>query len=190
MSTMAYGHSQPTHDPTLRLDPDILANLTSVRDELHRRANAGLLPGRGSFGDLFADVFGGNVPRLEQIRILFFAAPLVRRIVHPKPATTATSSPAKLPSVVSTSIDTYIASILPLCPHRIQCGSSVRGLGADSWRTRQTTACGGRGFAEPHPAESASCRAAAFATSWLRTSGSARESEVSMRSSRSSDVTR
>jgi len=26
-------------------------------------------------------VFGGQVPRLEQIRILFFAAPLVRRIV-------------------------------------------------------------------------------------------------------------
>lgn len=81
MSTMAYGHSQPTHDPALRLDPNILANLTSMRDELHRRANAGLLPGQGSFGDLFNDVFGGNVPRLEQIRILFFAAPLVRRIV-------------------------------------------------------------------------------------------------------------
>jgi hypothetical protein len=81
MSTMAYGIPQPTHDPALRLDSDILANLTSVRDELHRRANAGLLPGRGSFGDLFTDVFGGNVPRLEQIRILFFAAPLVRRIV-------------------------------------------------------------------------------------------------------------
>ena len=80
MSTMGYGHSQPTHDPALRLDSDILANLTSVRDELHRRANAGLLPDSGSFGDLFADVFG-NVPRLEQIRILFFAAPLVRRIV-------------------------------------------------------------------------------------------------------------
>jgi hypothetical protein len=81
MSTMAYQHSQATHDPALRLDPNILANLTSVRDELHRRANAGLLPGRGSFGEMFADVFGGNVPRLEQIRILFFAAPLVRRIV-------------------------------------------------------------------------------------------------------------
>jgi hypothetical protein len=81
MRTMAYGHPQTDHDPALRLDSDILANLTSVRDELHRRANAGLLPGRGSFGDLFADVFGGNVPRLEQLRILFFAAPLVRRIV-------------------------------------------------------------------------------------------------------------
>lgn len=81
MSTMAYLHPQPTHDPTLRLDSDILANLTSVKDELHRRANAGLLLGRDSFGDLFTDVFGGNVPRLEQIRILFFAAPLVRRVV-------------------------------------------------------------------------------------------------------------
>jgi hypothetical protein len=64
-----------------RLDPNILANLTSVRDELHRRANAGVLLGQGSIGDLFADVFGGNLPRLEQIRILFFAAPLVRRTV-------------------------------------------------------------------------------------------------------------
>lgn len=81
MIMMAYGQPQPTLEPTLRLDSDILANLTSVRDELHRRANAGLLPGRGSFGEMFSDVFGGNVPRLEQIRILFFAAPLVRRIV-------------------------------------------------------------------------------------------------------------
>lgn len=81
MSTMAYGHHQATYDPTLRLDSDILANLTSVRDELHRRANAGLLPGRQPFGEMFTDVFGGKVPRLEQIRILFFAAPLVRRIV-------------------------------------------------------------------------------------------------------------
>jgi hypothetical protein len=81
MSTMAYGHHQATYDPTLRLDPDILANLTSVRDELHRRANAGLLPGRVPFGEMLTDVFGGNVPRLEQVRILFFAAPLVRRIV-------------------------------------------------------------------------------------------------------------
>lgn len=65
----------------LRLDPDIVANLTSVRDELHRRANAGLLPGRGSFGEMFTDVFGGDMSRLEQIRILFFAAPMVRRLV-------------------------------------------------------------------------------------------------------------
>lgn len=81
MIMMAYGQPLPPPDPTLRLDSDILANLTSVRDELHRRANAGQLPGRGSFGEMFSDVFGGNVPRLEQIRILFFAAPLVRRIV-------------------------------------------------------------------------------------------------------------
>jgi hypothetical protein len=80
MSTMAHGQPQANPDPALRLDSDILANLTSVRDELHRRASAGLLPGQGSFGDLFADVFG-NVPRLERMRILFFAAPLVRRIV-------------------------------------------------------------------------------------------------------------
>lgn len=81
MSTMAHGHHQATHDPTLRLDPEILANLTSVRDELHRRANAGLLPGQVPFGELLTDVCGGNLPRSEQIRILFFAAPLVRRIV-------------------------------------------------------------------------------------------------------------
>lgn len=89
----------------------------------------------------------------------------VRRIVHPKPATIATSSPAKLPSVVSTSIDTYIASILPVCLHRIQCASSVPGLDADSWRTRHTTVCGGKGFAEPYPPASAGSRAAVFATS-------------------------
>jgi hypothetical protein len=81
MSTMVHGHQQTAQNSALRLDPDILANLTSMRDELHRRANAGLLPGQGSFGELFTDVFGGNVPRLEQIRILFFAAPVVRRIV-------------------------------------------------------------------------------------------------------------
>lgn len=81
MSTMVQGDHQAPHSAALRLDPDILANLTSMRDELHRRANAGLLPGQGSFEDMFAEVFPSNLSRLEQIRILFFAAPLVRRVV-------------------------------------------------------------------------------------------------------------
>src|SRR5512146_3294137 len=81
MSTMVHGHHQAAQSAALRLDPDILANLTSMRDELHRRANAGLLFGGSSFEDMFADVFGSHLPRLEQIRVLFFAAPLVRRVV-------------------------------------------------------------------------------------------------------------
>jgi hypothetical protein len=78
---MAHGRPQPAHTAALRPDPDLLANLTSMRDELHRRAHAGLLPGRVPLGELFTDVFGSELPRLEQIRLLFFAAPLVRRIV-------------------------------------------------------------------------------------------------------------
>jgi hypothetical protein len=85
MNTMATANPQvanPTTPPTpLRLDPDILASLTSVRDELHRRANAGQLPGRSSLDEIFVELFGTSQPRSEQLRILFFAAPLVRRLV-------------------------------------------------------------------------------------------------------------
>lgn len=81
MSTMAETQHQTPQNSTPRLDPALLANLTSMRDELYRRANAGQVLGRALLTDMFADVFGSNVPRLEQIRILFFAAPLVRRVV-------------------------------------------------------------------------------------------------------------
>lgn len=66
---------------TPSLDPELLANLTSMRDELYRRANAGQLLGQAPLGEVFAELFGGELPRLEQIRVLFFAAPLVRRVV-------------------------------------------------------------------------------------------------------------
>lgn len=78
MSTTA--HQVQQNSPP-RLDPDLLASLTSVRDELYRRANAGQLLGQTRLEDMFAEVFGNELPRLEQIRILFFAAPLVRRVV-------------------------------------------------------------------------------------------------------------
>jgi len=81
MSTMAQAHQPMQQSSTLRLDPDLLANLTSMRDELYRRANAGQLVGRAPLDEMFTELFGDGLPRLEQIRILFFAAPLVRRIV-------------------------------------------------------------------------------------------------------------
>jgi hypothetical protein len=81
MSTMAQAHPPSSQTSTPRLDPELLANLTSVRDELYRRANAGQLLGQAPLTDLFADVLGSELPRMEQIRVLFFAAPLVRRIV-------------------------------------------------------------------------------------------------------------
>ena len=80
MSTMAQAHHQTTQVCTPHLDPALLANLTSMRDELYRRANAGQLLDRAP-AEMIADVFGSDLPRVEQIRILFFAAPLVRRIV-------------------------------------------------------------------------------------------------------------
>jgi hypothetical protein len=81
MSTMAQAHHQTPQNSSPRLEPELLANLTSVRDELYRRANAGQLLGRAPLTDLFSDVFGSELSRLEQIRVLFFAAPLVRRVV-------------------------------------------------------------------------------------------------------------
>jgi hypothetical protein len=81
MSTTAQAHPQMPQNSTLRLDPDLVANLTSMRDELYRRANAGQLLGRAPLWETLADFFGAELPRLEQIRVLFFAAPLVRRIV-------------------------------------------------------------------------------------------------------------
>lgn len=82
MSTMMAQARHPTpRTPTLSLDPELVANLTSMRDELCRRANAGQLLGRVPLPEIFAELFGDELPRLEQIRVLFFAAPLVRRIV-------------------------------------------------------------------------------------------------------------
>lgn len=80
MSTTGQAHHHAQQNSTPRLDPDLLASLTSMRDELYRRANAGQLLGP-PLEEMFAEVFGNGLPRLEQIRILFFAAPLVRRIV-------------------------------------------------------------------------------------------------------------
>lgn len=81
MSIMAQAHSQSSQASSPRLDPELLASLTSVRDELYRRANAGQLIGQAPLADMFSDVLGSELSRLEQIRVLFFAAPLVRRIV-------------------------------------------------------------------------------------------------------------
>ena len=81
MTTMAQAHQPMQRNSTPSLDPELLANLTSMRDELYRRANAGQLLGQAPLADLFADMLGGGLPRLEQIRVLFFAAPLVRRVV-------------------------------------------------------------------------------------------------------------
>jgi hypothetical protein len=66
---------------TSSLDPELVANLTTMRDELYRRANAGQLLGRVPLPAILADLMGNDLPRTEQIRVLFFAAPLVRRIV-------------------------------------------------------------------------------------------------------------
>jgi hypothetical protein len=52
-----------------------------MRDELYRRLEAGQLPGRKPLAELVSGLFSGEMSRLEQIRILFFAAPLVRRVV-------------------------------------------------------------------------------------------------------------
>jgi hypothetical protein len=78
MSTMAQAHLQtsPGSPP-----PDLLANLTAMRDELYRRAGAGQLPGQEPLADMIAGLFADGMSRLEQVRILFFAAPLVRRVV-------------------------------------------------------------------------------------------------------------
>lgn len=78
MSTMAQAHLQTPINST---PPELLANLTSMRDELYRRVEAGQLPGRRPLAELISGLFSGEVSRLEQIRILFFAAPLVRRVV-------------------------------------------------------------------------------------------------------------
>lgn len=81
MSTMAQAQHPSSQHSTPRPDPELLANLTSVRDELCRRANAGQLFGRTPLAEIFSNAFGSELPRLEQIRVLFFAAPLVRRMV-------------------------------------------------------------------------------------------------------------
>jgi hypothetical protein len=78
MSTMAQAHLQTPFNST---PPDLLANLTSMRDELYRRVEAGQLPGRRPLAEMISGLFSSEVSRLEQIRILFFAAPLVRRVV-------------------------------------------------------------------------------------------------------------
>ena len=78
MSTLAQPHFQA---PQISAPPDLLANLTSMRDELYRRVDAGQLPGPAPMAQMIEGLFGGGVSRLEQIRILFFAAPLVRRVV-------------------------------------------------------------------------------------------------------------
>ncbi len=78
MSTMAQAQLQtlPHSAP-----PDLLANLTSMRDELYRRADAGQLSGQTPLAEMIPGLFANGQTRLEQIRILFFAAPLVRRVV-------------------------------------------------------------------------------------------------------------
>lgn len=78
MSTTAQAHFKT---PSLSPPPELLANLTSVRDELYRRVKAGLLPGRMPLAETIAGLFSGAPSRLEQIRILFFAAPLLRRVM-------------------------------------------------------------------------------------------------------------
>jgi hypothetical protein len=78
MSTTAQAHFQT---PPLSTPPDLLANLTSMRDELYRRVDAGQLPGQTPLAEMISGLFASGEPRLEQIRILFFAAPLVRRVV-------------------------------------------------------------------------------------------------------------
>lgn len=78
MSTLAQPHLQA---PQISVPPDLLANLTSMRDEIYRRADAGRLRGPAPTAQMIEGLFDGGVSRLEQIRILFFAAPLLRRVV-------------------------------------------------------------------------------------------------------------
>jgi hypothetical protein len=78
MSTLAQPHLKA---PLISAPPDLLANLTSMRDELYRRVDAGQLPGPTPISQMISGLFDASVSRLEQIRILFFAAPLVRRVV-------------------------------------------------------------------------------------------------------------
>lgn len=78
MITMAQATAQT---PPTSTSPELLANLTWMRDELYRRADAGQRPGRTSLAEMIDGLFSGGGSRAEQIRMLFFAAPLVRRVV-------------------------------------------------------------------------------------------------------------
>jgi hypothetical protein len=80
MSTTARAIQETGDNSRSSFDPRMLAMLGSVRDELSRRVAAGAPPVSTTLQAVFTDLFG-NRPRPEQIRILFFAAPLVRRIV-------------------------------------------------------------------------------------------------------------
>lgn len=80
MSTTARAIHEASESSQSSFDPRMLAILGSVRDELSRRVAAGAPPVRTTLQALFMELFG-NRPRAEQIRILFFAAPLVRRIL-------------------------------------------------------------------------------------------------------------
>lgn len=80
MSTTARAIHEAGDSSQSSFDPRMLALLGSVRDELSRRVTAGAPPVRTTLQSVFMDLFGHR-PRTEQIRILFFAAPLVRRVL-------------------------------------------------------------------------------------------------------------
>lgn len=80
MSTTARAIHEADARSLSSCDSRMLGILASLRDELSRRVAAGASPVRATLESLLMELLG-NRPRAEQIRILFFAAPLVRRIV-------------------------------------------------------------------------------------------------------------
>jgi hypothetical protein len=82
MTTTARASHPPGNVSPPSLDAAILANLTaSLRADLCRHAASGGLAARATLEELFSRLFGPGRPRSEQIRFVFFAAPIVRRIM-------------------------------------------------------------------------------------------------------------
>lgn len=81
MTTARASHSTPTVSMS-SLAVGVFANLShSMREELCRQAAAGGLLLRSALESLFQNRLGGQQPSFDRIRFLFFAAPLVRRLV-------------------------------------------------------------------------------------------------------------
>jgi hypothetical protein len=80
MSTADANHSTPVSMSGLA--GRVLASLSSAtRDELCEHAADCSSRLRATLETLFVDRFGGHHPGLEQLRFLFFMAPMVRRLV-------------------------------------------------------------------------------------------------------------
>lgn len=81
MSTARASHPTPSVSMS-SLAGGVFANLShAMREELCRQAATGAALLRSALETLFENRFGSQQPHFEQIRFLFFAAPLVRRLV-------------------------------------------------------------------------------------------------------------